>query len=76
MRPIELKPIGLSIVRLDSIENNVLYVRNVDMLDDTPLLDIKPYVPAFDQQSDVRSGWVDVAGKGVAEHLADDRFRQ
>jgi len=69
-------PIGLSIVRLDSIEGNVLHVRNVDMLDGTPLLDIKPYVPAFDQQRDVKSGWVDEVNKGVADHIADDRFTE
>ncbi len=40
-------PLGLSIVKLDKIEKNILYVSNVDMLDKTPLLDIKPYIKNF-----------------------------
>lgn len=68
-------PIGLSIVRLDRIVNGVLHIRNVDVLDGTPLLDIKPYVPEFDQQEDVRTGWLDRVGKTVATKKADDRFR-
>ena len=43
-------PIGLSVVQLDKIEDGVLQVQNVDILDGTPLLDIKPYVPEFDAQ--------------------------
>ena len=51
-------PIGLSIVKLDRIEDGVLYVDGVDMLDDTPLLDIKPYIPASDSIPDARPGWL------------------
>ncbi len=69
-------PIGVSIVRLNAVVDGILHISNVDILDSTPLLDIKPYVRVFDQQSDVRSGWVDNAMKGVAEHTADDRFRK
>jgi tRNA-Thr(GGU) m(6)t(6)A37 methyltransferase TsaA len=68
-------PIGLSVVRLDRIENGVLRILNVDILDGTPLLDIKPYVPEFDAQVDVRTGWLDLVGKTVAGRQADDRFR-
>jgi tRNA-Thr(GGU) m(6)t(6)A37 methyltransferase TsaA len=50
-------PIGLSIVRLLSIQDHVLEIEGVDMLDGTPLLDIKPYVPEFDVRTDVRTGW-------------------
>jgi tRNA-Thr(GGU) m(6)t(6)A37 methyltransferase TsaA len=68
-------PIGLSVVQLDRIDNGVLFVRNVDMLDGTPLLDIKPYVPEFDGPQNVRAGWLDQARKTVAERRSDDRFR-
>ncbi|HUX23742.1 MAG TPA: tRNA (N6-threonylcarbamoyladenosine(37)-N6)-methyltransferase TrmO, partial [Burkholderiales bacterium] len=51
-------PIGLSIVELDRIEDGLLHVRNVDILDGTPLLDIKPYVPEFDSHASVRTGWL------------------
>jgi tRNA-Thr(GGU) m(6)t(6)A37 methyltransferase TsaA len=54
-------PIGLSVVRLERIERTTLFVRDVDMLDGTPLLDIKPYVPEFDQRKGVRLGWLDEA---------------
>ena len=67
-------PIGLSVVQLNSIENGVLCVQNLDILDGTPLLDIKPYVPEFDGQADVRMGWLERARKAVAEKKADDRF--
>jgi tRNA-Thr(GGU) m(6)t(6)A37 methyltransferase TsaA len=68
-------PIGLSVVQLDKIENGVLHIRNVDMLDNTPLLDIKPYVPEFDTHTEIRTGWLEKARKNVASRKSDDRFR-
>ena len=68
-------PIGLSVVRLDKIENGILYIRNVDILDGTPLLDIKPYVPSFDAQGKVRTGWLEKAGKTVSSRKSDNRFK-
>ena len=68
-------PIGLSIVRLRSIESGVLNIENVDVLDRTPLLDIKPYVPEFDAYKDVRTGWLEEARKTVSYRKSDDRFR-
>lgn len=50
-------PIGFSVVRLRKIEDNLLTIEGVDVLDDTPLLDIKPYVPDFDHRDDVQTGW-------------------
>ena len=50
-------PIGLSIVRLVRIEGAVIHIEEVDLLDGTPLLDIKPYVPPFDDRADARYGW-------------------
>jgi tRNA-Thr(GGU) m(6)t(6)A37 methyltransferase TsaA len=67
-------PIGLSVVRLDRIEDGVLHVQNVDMVDGTPLLDIKPYVPEFDHQLDIRTGWLEEARKKVSERRSDNRF--
>jgi tRNA-Thr(GGU) m(6)t(6)A37 methyltransferase TsaA len=51
--------IGLSVVRICKIESNRLYFREVDVLDGTPVLDIKPYVEYFDVRDNVVSGWVD-----------------
>jgi tRNA (adenine37-N6)-methyltransferase len=55
--PARPNPIGLSTVRLLSIHDHVLEIEGVDMLDGTPLLDIKPYVPEFDVRTDVHTGW-------------------
>ena len=68
-------PIGLSAVRLVRIENGILYIENVDILDGTPLLDIKPYVPDFDAPREVRTGWLEEIGKTVVDRKADDRFK-
>lgn len=51
-------PIGVSIVKLDQIKGNVLEISDIDIIDGTPLLDIKPYVDQFDSRADVKSGWV------------------
>lgn len=67
-------PIGLSIVRLVSIENNVLILENVDILDGTPILDIKPYVPAFDQQNNARVGWLTNSDDDIKTKRSDERF--
>lgn len=56
--------IGLSIVRLLKVENDALVFSEVDMLDETPLIDIKPYVSHFDYRENVKNGWID-------KHLRD-----
>ena len=68
-------PIGMSVVQLDRIAGCTLHVSNVDMLDGTPLLDIKPYVPDFDSHTDVRTGWLAQARKTVGNRKSDNRFR-
>mgnify|MGYP001815904457 CR=1 FL=1 len=68
-------PVGLSIVRLNRVENGILHISNVDILDETPLLDIKPYVPAFDQPGEVRSGWIEDVGESISDYSADNRFK-
>ncbi|MBX3728512.1 MAG: tRNA (N6-threonylcarbamoyladenosine(37)-N6)-methyltransferase TrmO [Candidatus Sumerlaeia bacterium] len=67
-------PIGLSVVALESIQNGRLTIRNADILDGTPLLDIKPLVPQFDMPADVRTGWLEKATSGAALARSDDRF--
>ena len=51
-------PIGLSVVRLERVEENIIYVRDIDAVDGTPLLDIKPYVPEFGAEEEIRIGWL------------------
>jgi tRNA-Thr(GGU) m(6)t(6)A37 methyltransferase TsaA len=70
--PARPNPIGISAVRLLGVEENRLLIGDVDMLDLTPLLDIKPYVPAFDSFEKSRAGWY--ANKSAASIVADGRF--
>lgn len=74
--PSRPNPIGLSILKLTGHEGSRLIVENVDILDETPLLDIKPYVPAFDQpQGQIRCGWLDACGDQVSKVRSDTRFQ-
>jgi tRNA-Thr(GGU) m(6)t(6)A37 methyltransferase TsaA len=52
-------PIGISVVRLEKVEGNILQVRDVDIIDDTPVLDIKPYVPEVNPEDSIRYGWLE-----------------
>jgi len=61
--PCRPNPIGLSIVRLNKVQGNILIIEGVDVLDGTPLLDIKPYVPDFDVREDVHAGWYEIRSK-------------
>jgi tRNA-Thr(GGU) m(6)t(6)A37 methyltransferase TsaA len=67
--------IGMSIVRLVRVENNTLHVEDVDILDGTPLLDIKPYVPDFDVRKTKSIGWLSRKAVRAATKKADGRFR-
>lgn len=66
--------IGLSIVRLISVNGCELVIEDVDIVDGTPLLDIKPYVPEFDCYPDEKSGWFAGCREKVASMRADQRF--
>ena len=66
--------IGLSIVRLIQIRGCFLEIENVDILDGTPLLDIKPYVPEFDRHEECRIGWLEQARGKVKKQRSDERF--
>jgi tRNA-Thr(GGU) m(6)t(6)A37 methyltransferase TsaA len=70
--PLRPNPIGLSIVELVRRESNVLYLDGVDILDGTPLLDVKPYTAKFDRIETKRNGWQD----GVSEETAQRRGKR
>lgn len=73
--PSRPNPIGLSVVRLLRIEGNRLLFTGADMLDGTPLLDIKPFVPRFDNRENATSGWLASSLKNQSDvHRSDDRF--
>jgi tRNA-Thr(GGU) m(6)t(6)A37 methyltransferase TsaA len=67
--------VGFSIVRLVKIEKATLYIEDVDIVDATPLLDIKPYVPEFDAKEAKRTGWLSGRAERATEAEADKRFK-
>jgi tRNA-Thr(GGU) m(6)t(6)A37 methyltransferase TsaA len=72
--PARPNPIGISLVRLRRIENNTIYVQDVDIIDQTPLLDIKPFVPDFDVRKAERAGWVAMKAVNAKKVSDDGRF--
>ena len=68
-------PIGISVVKLIEIEGSTLHIENVDIIDETPLLDIKPYVPEFDHYPADRIGWLEKARNGIRKKRSDNRFK-
>jgi tRNA-Thr(GGU) m(6)t(6)A37 methyltransferase TsaA len=70
--PSRPNPIGLSVVRLIRREGRVLHIRGCDLLDGTPVLDIKPYVPEFDAHPESAAGWLDDTAEN--RRTADGRF--
>jgi len=70
--PARPSAIGLSVVRLLERRGAVLRVADIDVLDGTPLIDIKPYVPQFDAFPGSKAGWCDRSG--VDRTIADARF--
>ena len=67
-------PIGMSVVRLTRVTGCTLCIRDVDILDETPLLDIKPFVPEFDVREAERIGWLSHKSETVHKVKADKRF--
>ncbi len=67
-------PIGISVVKLLSVDGSELKVEDVDIVDGTPLLDIKPYVPQFDGRTEGDIGWLSGKAEKVTRVKADDRF--
>jgi tRNA-Thr(GGU) m(6)t(6)A37 methyltransferase TsaA len=72
--PSRPNPIGLSIVRLLRVDGCTLHLGNLDILDGTPLLDLKPYVPGFDRPARARAGWLQSSQRNVKSRRSDDRF--
>jgi tRNA-Thr(GGU) m(6)t(6)A37 methyltransferase TsaA len=72
--PARPNPIGLSVVRLLEIRGSTLRIEGIDLLDGTPVLDIKPFVKEFDDDTEVRCGWLDHAKDRKA--VADGRFEK
>jgi tRNA (adenine37-N6)-methyltransferase len=68
-------PIGISVVKLVKIDKNILSIENIDIVDGTPLLDIKPYVDKFDLIKSTKSGWLSGVAKKVHSVKADKRFQ-
>ena len=67
--------IGLSVVELVSVEDNIVTIKGIDVLDGTPLLDIKPYIENFDKvEGEVKSGWMKSSQEEVSQKKSDDRF--
>jgi len=66
--------IGISTVRLIKVEENILHIKDVDIVDGTPLLDIKPYVPEFDIREVEKIGWLDKNVHKLSESKDDERF--
>lgn len=73
--PARPNAIGLSVVRLAGVRDNVLDILDVDLLDGTPILDVKPLVPAFDlPDGPVRVGWLATRASQADQARADERF--
>ena len=73
--PSRPNPIGLSLVKIVGLEGNLIHVDQVDILDGTPLLDIKPYVPEFENVDFVQIGWLEKAKGQIRSRKSDDRFK-
>ncbi|HBI81353.1 MAG TPA: tRNA (N6-threonylcarbamoyladenosine(37)-N6)-methyltransferase TrmO [Bacteroidales bacterium] len=72
--PSRPNPIGISVVRLVKIEENILHIQDLDILDGTPLLDIKPYVPEFDMREVEKIGWLEKNVNKLPSTKDDGRF--
>ena len=73
--PVRPNPIGMSIVKLKSVDGNIIRFEGADMLDGTPLLDIKPFFAQFDNRPDAVSGWLDEKeNQKIRNVKSDNRF--
>ena len=73
--PMRPNNIGLSIVKVEQIKNNMIFFSGADMLDNTPILDIKPYVPQFDNDEKFSIGWLEGKIDLREKRKADERFK-
>lgn len=72
--PSRPNPIGVSVVQLTKVEGNLLHIKDVDIVDGTPLLDIKPYVIEFDVRDGVTKGWLEGNVSNLKKVKDDGRF--
>jgi len=72
--PLRPAHLGLSVVELLAVDGNRLRVRGLDILDGTPLIDIKPFIPQFDNRLEATSGWMQATRDEVERRRADERF--
>ncbi|MFW8601162.1 tRNA (N6-threonylcarbamoyladenosine(37)-N6)-methyltransferase TrmO [Desulfobacterota bacterium M19] len=73
--PLRPNHIGISIVKLKRIKDNKIFVEDIDILDGTPLLDIKPYIDKFDTVQNSTSGWMQASDKEISKKRSDNRFK-
>ncbi|MCD6441781.1 MAG: tRNA (N6-threonylcarbamoyladenosine(37)-N6)-methyltransferase TrmO [Candidatus Marinimicrobia bacterium] len=72
--PARPNPIGISIVRFVKVEGNILHIQDIDIINGTPLLDIKPYVPEFDMRDVEKIGWLEKNLHKLSKSKDDERF--
>jgi len=72
--PLRPTKIGISITEIISIDKNIITVKGIDILNATPLLDIKPYIPQFDYVKNVKTGWMQKSEDDVIRATSDNRF--
>ncbi len=72
--PARPNPIGLSVVRLVKVEKNNLHIKDVDIVNGTPLLDIKPFVPEFNPEDIIKKGWLEKNIGKLPQSKDDGRF--
>jgi tRNA-Thr(GGU) m(6)t(6)A37 methyltransferase TsaA len=72
--PLRPNHIGMSIVKLKRVEGNKVIVNGIDILDGTPLLDIKPYIEKFDAVKESTSGWLQASDEEISKKRSDNRF--
>ncbi len=73
--PLRPNHIGISVVQLEKIEGNKIIIEDIDILDGTPLLDIKPYIEKFDAVKESASGWLKASDKTIRKRRSDNRFK-
>ena len=73
--PLRPNHIGISIVNLTKVKGNKIFVKGIDILDGTPLLDIKPYIEKFDAVHNSVSGWLQASDKEIRKKRSDKRFQ-
>ncbi len=73
--PSRPNPIGLSVVKLLSVQNNIIEVEGADLVDGTPILDIKPYIEQFDKVEHSKSGWLKASDEEIRNKKSNHRFK-